>query len=93
MWKIKRIEATEGRSGTRKPADQLCFEHAVHIILTDLWQSVKCIPMRECRISKRSGHYFKNPQYSDPLLTPSILNDESGAASRGYDATPRSGIN
>ena len=66
---IKRIEATEGRSGTRKPADQLCFEHAVHIILTDLWQSVKCIPMRECRISKRSGHYFENPQYSDPLLT------------------------
>ena len=25
--------------------------------------------MRECRISKRSGHYFENPQYSDPLLT------------------------
>lgn len=66
---IKRIEATEGRSRSRKAQDQVHFEHAVKLFLLDLWKSVKSIPNRECSIHKRSGHYSENPRYRDPLLT------------------------
>ena len=66
---IRRIEATEGRSRSRRPDDQLRFEHAVGIVLLDLWRAVKCTPIRECNINKRSGWYSENPRYRDPLLT------------------------
>ena len=66
---IRRIEATEGRSRSRRPDDQLRFEHAVSIVLLDLWRAVKCTPIRECNINKRSGWYSENPRYRDPLLT------------------------
>lgn len=66
---IKRIEATEGRSRSRKVQDQVHFEHAVKLLLLDLWKSVHSIPNRECSIHKRSGHYSENPRYRDPQLT------------------------
>ena len=66
---IRRIEATEGRSRSRRPDDQLRFEYSVSVILLDLWKSVKSTPMRECLINKRSGWYSENPRYHDPLLT------------------------
>ncbi len=66
---IRRIEATEGRSRSRRADDQLRFEHAVGIVLLDLWRAVKCTPIRECSINKRSGWYSENPRYRDPLLT------------------------
>ena len=66
---IKRIEASEGRSRSRKAEDQPRFEHAVHVLLTDLWKAVKSTPVRECSINKRSGWYSENPRYRDPLLT------------------------
>ena len=66
---IRRIEATEGRSRSRRPDDQLRFEHAVGIVLLDLWRAVKSTPIRECNINKRSGWYSENPRYRDPLLT------------------------
>ncbi|MDA9053402.1 hypothetical protein N9H65_04810 [Planktomarina temperata] len=66
---IKRIEASEGRSRSRKAEDQPRFEHAVYVLLTDLWKAVKSTPIRECSINKRSGWYSENPRYRDPLLT------------------------
>ena len=66
---IKRIEATEGRSRSRTADEQLRFEHAVHVLLTDLWKAVKSTPIRACSINKRSGWYSENPRYRDPLLT------------------------
>ena len=66
---IKRIQASEGRSRSRKAEDQPRFEHAVHVLLTDLWKAVKSTPVRECSINKRSGWYSENPRYRDPLLT------------------------
>ena len=66
---IKRIEASEGRSRSRKVEEQLRFEHAVYVLLTDLWKTVKSTPIRECSINKRSGWYSENPRYRDPLLT------------------------
>ena len=65
----KRIEASEGRSRSRKAEDQPRFEHAVYVLLTDLWKAVKSTPIRECNINKRSGWYSENPRYRDPLLT------------------------
>ena len=65
----KRIEASEGRFRSRKAEDQLRFEHAVRVLLTDLWKAVKSTPIRECSINKRSGWYSENPRYRDPLLT------------------------
>ena len=66
---IRRIEATEGRERSRRQQDQLRFEHAVSIVLVDLWRAVKSTPIRECNINKRSGWYSENPRYRDPLLT------------------------
>ena len=66
---IKRIEASEGRSRSRTADEQLRFEHAVHVLLTDLWKAVKSTPIRACSINKRSGWYSENPRYRDPLLT------------------------
>ena len=66
---IRRIEASEGRKRSRTADEQLRFEHAVHVLLTDLWKAVKCTPIRECSINKRSGWYSENPRYRDPLLT------------------------
>ncbi len=66
---IKRVEASEGRKRSRTADEQLRFEHAVHVLLTDLWKAVKSTPIRECSINKRSGWYSENPRYRDPLLT------------------------
>ena len=66
---IKRIEASEGRKRSRTAYEQLRFEHAVHVFLTDLWKAVKSTPIRECSINKRSGWYSEHPRYRDPLLT------------------------
>lgn len=66
---IKRIEASKGRKRSRTADEQLRFEHAVHVLLTDLWKAVKSTPIRECSINKRSGWYSENPRYRDPLLT------------------------
>ena len=66
---IKRIEVSKGRKRSRTADEQLRFEHAVHVLLTDLWKAVKSTPIRECSINKRSGWYSENPRYRDPLLT------------------------
>jgi hypothetical protein len=66
---VKLIEASEGRSRSRTANEQLRFNHAVHVFLTDLWKAVKSTPIRECSINKRSGWYSENPRYRDPLLT------------------------
>jgi len=66
---VKLIEASEGRSRSRTANEQLRFNHAVHVLLTDLWKAVKSTPIRECSINKRSGWYSENPRYRDPLLT------------------------
>ena len=65
----KRIEASEGGRRSRTVNEQLRFEHAVYILLTDLWKAVKSTPIRECSINKRSGWYSESPRYRDPLLT------------------------
>lgn len=65
----KRIEASEGRKRSRTANEQRRFEHAVYVLLTDLWKAVKSTPIRECSINKRSGWYSENPRYRDPLLT------------------------
>ena len=65
----KRIEASEGRSRSRTANEQPRFEHAVYVLLIDLWKAVKSTPIRECSINKRSGWYSENPRYRDPLLT------------------------
>ena len=36
---IKRIEATEGRTRSRDAKTQASFEHAVMLLLLDLWKS------------------------------------------------------
>ena len=66
---IRRIEATEGRTRSRKADVQLRFEHSVSVAVIDLWQSVNSTPFRECSITKRSGWYSEHPRYCDPLLT------------------------
>ena len=63
------IEKTEGRSRNRTHAAQISFEHALHIMLLDLWKSIHSLPVRECLINKRSGYYSENRRYRDPLLT------------------------
>ena len=64
-----RIEASEGRQRARTADEQLRFEHAIRTLLFDLWKAVRCQPMRECSINKRSGWYSEHPRYRDPLLT------------------------
>jgi hypothetical protein len=66
---VRLIEASEGRSRSRTANEQLRFNHAVHVLLIDLWKAVKSTPIRECSINKRSGWYSENPRYRDPLLT------------------------
>ena len=63
------IEKTEGRSRNRAHTAQESFEHAVHVILLDLWKSIHSLPIRECLINRRSGYYSENPRYRDPHLT------------------------
>ena len=63
------IEKTEARSRVRTHNAQISFEHAVHVILLDLWKSIHSVPLRECLINKRSGYYSENQRYRDPLLT------------------------
>ena len=63
------IVKTEGRSRNRTQTAQLRFEHAVYVLLLDLWKSIHSVPVRECLINKRSGYYSENPRYRDPLLT------------------------
>ena len=46
------IERTEGRSRSRAHTSQVSFEHAVHVILLDLWKSIHSLPVsKECSIS------------------------------------------
>lgn len=66
---VKRIEAKEGRARSRAAKQQASFEHAVRLFILDLWKSVHSVPVRECSVFKRSGHYSENPRYRDPLLT------------------------
>lgn len=66
---VKRIETTEGRTRSRAAAQQASFEHAVRLFILDLWKSVHTIPIRECSVAKRSGHYSEHPRYRDTLLT------------------------
>ena len=61
----KLLDASEGRSRSRIANEQLRFNYAVHVLLTDLWKAVKSTPIRECSINKRSGY----PRYCGPLLT------------------------
>jgi len=63
------IEKTEGRTRNRTNTAQISFEHAVRVMLLDLWKSIQSLPIRECLINKRSGYYSENPRYRDPLLT------------------------
>ena len=51
----KLLDASEGRSRSRIANEQLRFNYAVHVLLTDLWKAVKSTPIRECSINKRSG--------------------------------------
>jgi len=63
------IEATEGRERFRRQTDQKCFEHSLEVTLSDLWKSVKSIPLAECSINKRSGYYSEVPiRYRDTLI-------------------------
>ena len=66
---ITLILTVEGRSRSRTANEQLSFQHAVRVLLIDLWKAVKCTPIRECSINKRSGWYSEHPRYRDPLLT------------------------
>ena len=66
---ITRIEALENRKRSRDNSTKLSFSHALHTLLSDLWKSIHSIPIRECKINKRSGFYSENPRYRDPLLT------------------------
>lgn len=66
---IQKIEAIENRKRSRDPERHLSFSHAVHVLLLDLWKSIHCIPLRECKINKRAGYYSENPRYRDQLLT------------------------
>jgi len=47
----------------------LHFDHAVRVLVTDLWKGSKSYPVAECRIDKRSGYYSENPRYRDKNLT------------------------
>jgi hypothetical protein len=73
---IKLIEATEKRASSRALGPQKNFEHAVKVILLDLWKSVKSIPEREVSINKRSGFYSEHPRYRDPRLQSCISSRE-----------------
>lgn len=66
---ISKIENYETRARARNPKAQLNFEHAVKVIIFDLWRSEHSIPSRECSINKRSGFYSETLRYRDPLLT------------------------
>jgi len=66
---VKLIEASEGRFRSRTAKEQLRFNHAVYVLLTDLWKAVKSTPIRECSINKRGGWYSEYSRYRDPLLT------------------------
>ena len=66
---ISKIENYETRARARNPKAQLNFEHAVKVIIFDLWRSEHSTPKRECSINKRSGFYSETPRYRDPLLT------------------------
>ena len=64
---ISKIESYETRA--RGPKDQVNFEHAVEVILFDLWKAEHSTPRRECLINKRSGYYSNPKRYRDPNLT------------------------
>ena len=66
---VKRIAAKEGRSRFRTANEQPSFEHAVRVLIVDLWKAVRSTPIRECSINKRNGWYSENPRYRDPMLT------------------------
>ena len=66
---ISKIENYETRSRSRGPKAQVNFEHAVKVILFDLWKAEHSTPRRECSINKRSGYYSKPKRYRDQNLT------------------------
>ena len=66
---ISRIEGTEGRNRSRNDVAQKHFNHAVSVLVTDLWKACKSYPVAECLINKRSGYYSANPRYRDKNLT------------------------
>ena len=66
---ISKIENYETRSRARNPKAQANFEHAVKVILLDLWRSEHSTPRRMCSIHKRSGYYSETSRYRDPNLT------------------------
>ena len=66
---ISKIENYETRARARNPKAKVNFEHAVKVILLDLWRSEHSTPRRECLIHKRSGYYSKTSRYRDPNLT------------------------
>lgn len=66
---IKRIMVIEGQARIRNSEEQLCFERAVHSMLVDLWQSVACMPGRECVINIQSSYDFENSKYLASLLS------------------------
>ena len=66
---ISKIENYETRARARNPKAQVNFEHAVKVLLFDLWKAEHSTPKRECSIHKRSGFYSETPRYRDPLLT------------------------
>ena len=56
---ISKIENYETRSRSRGSKAQVNFEHAVKVILFDLWKAEHSTPRRECSINKRSGYNSK----------------------------------
>ena len=66
---ISRIEGTESKARSRNDLAQKHFDHAVRVLVTDLWKGSKSYPVAECRINKRSGYYSENPRYRDKNLT------------------------
>ena len=66
---IARIEGAEGRTRSRNVLTQKHFNHAVRVLVTDLWNACKSYPVAKCRINKRSGYYSENPRYRDKNLT------------------------
>jgi len=59
---ISKIENYETRARARSPKAKANFEHAVKVILVDLWKAEHSIPRRECSINKRSGFYSETPR-------------------------------
>ena len=51
----RRIEATEGRERSRRQTDQKCFEHSVEVTLSELWKSVRSIPLSANTFTRKTS--------------------------------------